>query len=204
MARSKDPKLEQQRREQIMSTTRAFLTHGSFATLTLSKIAEQAGVSKGLLTYYFGSKEQLIIQTIRSYHTEQSALLQGLVALPIPARAKIKLMVDATMPTQQSVQDELKFQVEVWSFSKTRPDAIEAVRTSYLHFREACESLLDQGIADGSIQVRDKAFTYRALHAIIDGLSFQLAVEPDIDMAALRADTLHLFQHLLGLSDETA
>jgi len=184
-----------------MRTTRELLTHGSFANLTLSKVAEQAGVSKGLLTYYFGSKEQLIVETIRSYHLEQSALLQGLVALPLPVRAKIQLMVDATMPTQQSVQDELKFQVEVWSFAKTRPDALDAVRVSYRNFREACESLLDQGIADGSIQVRDTAFTYRALHAIIDGLSFQLAVEPDIDMVTLRADTLRLFQHLLGLSE---
>ena len=202
MARSKDPQLEQRRREQIMNTTREFLTHGSFATLTLAKVAEQAGVSKGLLTYYFGSKEQLIVQTIRGYHAEQSALLQSLVALPLPVPAKLQLMVDATMPSQQSVQDELKFQVEVWSFAKTRPDAIEAVKDSYLHFRQACESLLEQGIADGSIVVDDKAFTYRTLHAIIDGLSFQLAVEPDIDMAALRADTLRLFQHLLGLTED--
>ncbi len=201
VARIKDPKLEQRRREQIMRTTRELLTSGSFASLTLSRVAEKAGVSKGLLTYYFGSKDQLIIETIRQYHTEQSALLLGLVALPLPAEAKLRLMVDATLPSQHSVQEELKFQVEVWSFAKTRPEAIEAVQASYRHFRDACGQLLDQGIEDGSVVVADRDFTYRVLHALIDGLSFQLAVEPDIDMVALRGDTLRLFQHLLGISE---
>lgn len=201
MARTKDPKLERRRREQIMKTTRELLTSDSFASLTLAQIAKEAGVSKGLLTYYFGSKDQLIVETIRAYHAEQSALLQGLVALPLPALAKLRLMVDATMPSQHSVQEELKFQVEVLSFAKTRPEALEAVKESYRQFRLASEQLLDQGIEDGTIVVEDKGFTYRVLHALIDGLSFQLAVEPDIDMVALRNDTLRVFQQLLGIPD---
>ena len=201
MARIKDPKLEQRRREQIISTTRELLTQGSFASVTLAAVAESAGVSKGLLTYYFGSKDQLIVETIRAYHAEQAALLLGLVALPMPPMAKLKLLVDAAIPSQLSVQEELKFQVEVWSFAKTQPDAIEAVKESYRAFREACEALLDQGIADGTIEVENKRFTYRVLHAVMDGLSFQLAVEPNIDMAALRSDTLDLFQQLLCIPD---
>jgi AcrR family transcriptional regulator len=181
-----------------MATTRKLLTRDSFATLTLARVASEAGVSKGLLTYYFGSKEALIIETIRQYHAEQRALLHGLIALPLPVAAKLRMMVDATLPSQLSVQEELEFQVEVWSFAKNRPEARDAVAESYRDFRDATEALLDEGIAEGTVVVEDKAWTYRVLHALIDGLSFQLAVDPTVDMAQLRADTLRLFQRLLG------
>ncbi len=181
-----------------MTTTRDLLTRGSGADLTLSRVAAQAGVSKGLLTYYFGSKDKLIIETIRQYHAEQQILLQGLVALPLPLYAKLKLLVEATMPSRDAVDDELRFQVEVWSFAKTRPEALAAVKASYRNFRDACEQLLEAGVQEGAIQVEDRRWTYQVLHALIDGLSFQLAVEPDVDVEAIRAKTLSLFQHLLG------
>jgi len=204
VARTKDPELEQRRREEIMATTRALLTQDSFAALTLGQVAEGAGVSKGLVGYYFGSKDQLIIATIRRYHEEQAELLQGLVALPLPARAKLRMVVDATLPSQAAVQDELRFQVEVLSFAKARPEVLEEVRGSYRAFRDACERLLEEGVADGSVQVANLGFTYRVLHALIDGLSFQLAVEPDVDMGALRNDTVALFESLLGVDRTTA
>lgn len=199
VARTKDPALEQRRRAQIMETTRALLTRGSFAALTLARVAREAGVSKGLLTYYFGSKEQLIVETIRRYHAEQAALLQALVALPLPADLKLRRIVDAMLPSQDSVQDELRFQVEVFSFAKQRPEVLDAVRGSYRAFRDALQQLLHDGIQDGSVVVADVDFTYRALHALIDGLSLQLAVEPDVDMVRLRNDTAALFQQLLGI-----
>lgn len=204
MARTKDAKLEQRRRAQIMRTTRELLTSSGYEALTLARVAEDAGVSKGLLTYYFGSKDELVVQTIRDYHAEQEQLLVGLVALPLPADAKLRLVVDAMLPSQQSVLDELKFQIDVWSFAKTRPEALDAVKSSYRQFRHACEQLLEQGIADGSLMVQNKGFTYRVIQALIDGLSFQLAVESDVDMVALRNDTLNLFQTLLGISEGSA
>lgn len=201
MARTKDPKLEQRRREQIMTTARQLLTEGSFATLTLSQVAKRAGLSKGLLTYYFGSKEQLVVETIRAYHAEQNALLRGFLSLPMPASAKLRLLVDATLPSQESVVDELRFQVEIWSFAKAHPEALEGVQQSYFEFRRACEQLLDDGIAEGSIHVEDKAFVYRVMHGLIDGLSFQLVVEPDVDMVQLRDQTYDLFHRLLAIAD---
>ena len=44
---------------------RAIGQHGSLA-VTMSEIAREAGVSPALAHHYFGSKEQLLIETIRS------------------------------------------------------------------------------------------------------------------------------------------
>jgi len=198
VARKKDPALEQRRRVEIMQTTRHLLTTGSIAGLTMARVARQTGVSKGLLSYYFGSKDQLIVETIRQYHAEQAAALQGIAALDLPAEAKLELIVEATLPSQEAVQDELRFQVEVFSFAKEQPEVLDAVRGSYRAFRDACEALLQQGIDEGTVQVDDVGYTYRVMHALIDGLSLQLAVEDQVDMVALRRHTVALFRGLLG------
>jgi TetR/AcrR family transcriptional repressor of bet genes len=53
------------RKALVDATLRAVGDHGSFA-VTMSEIARHAGVSPALAHHYFGSKEQLVIETIRS------------------------------------------------------------------------------------------------------------------------------------------
>ena len=53
------------RKALVDATLRAVGGHGSL-TVTMSEIARHAGVSPALAHHYFGSKEQLVIETIRS------------------------------------------------------------------------------------------------------------------------------------------
>lgn len=53
------------RKALVDATLRAVGDHGSL-TVTMSQIARHAGVSPALAHHYFGSKEQLVIETIRS------------------------------------------------------------------------------------------------------------------------------------------
>jgi TetR/AcrR family transcriptional repressor of bet genes len=53
------------RKALVDATLRAVGDHGSL-TVTMSQIAAHAGVSPALAHHYFGSKEQLVIETIRS------------------------------------------------------------------------------------------------------------------------------------------
>jgi TetR/AcrR family transcriptional regulator, transcriptional repressor of bet genes len=53
------------RKALVDATLRAVGDHGSL-TVTMSEIARHAGVSPALAHHYFGSKEQLVIETIRS------------------------------------------------------------------------------------------------------------------------------------------
>lgn len=53
------------RKALVDATLRAVGDHGSL-TVSMSEIARHAGVSPALAHHYFGSKEQLVIETIRS------------------------------------------------------------------------------------------------------------------------------------------
>lgn len=54
------------RKALVDAALRVIGDHGSL-TVTMSEIARQAGVSPALAHHYFGSKEQLLIETVRSH-----------------------------------------------------------------------------------------------------------------------------------------
>ena len=53
--------------------------------------------------------------------------------------------------------------------------------------RVACATLLDSGADEGFVTTEDREGAYLMIHALIDGLSFQLAVQPELDVDRLRA-----------------
>src|SRR5262245_22611139 len=55
-----EPNLETQRRRQVMQAVVECVAEEGFSRTTMRKVAERAGVSTGMLVYYFGSKKEMV------------------------------------------------------------------------------------------------------------------------------------------------
>src|SRR5688500_20230405 len=58
-------RLEGDKAQRIIAAMRASVGTRGAAASTFDHVAREAGVSRGLLHYYFGSKEQLLIEVVR-------------------------------------------------------------------------------------------------------------------------------------------
>lgn len=65
-------------RQQILQASRQVLAESGFATASLQKIADRAGVNKKLIHYYFGSKDDLFLAVFNELF-EQLGFAQELV-----------------------------------------------------------------------------------------------------------------------------
>jgi AcrR family transcriptional regulator len=65
-----------ERRRQILDCARRLFSQRSYATVSTSEIAAEAGVARGLLHHYFGTKRDLYLEVVRS--------LVGTPAHPVP------------------------------------------------------------------------------------------------------------------------
>ncbi len=198
MAKSKDPALEKRRKAHIIETVHRLLVEGSHRTLTLDAVARHAGVSKGMVTYYFKTKDRLVAETIDCFLDRQSQMLQAIVRAPGPARARLERLIEAALPSGEELERQIHFQSEVWSFAKEVPAAREAIRASYLRFRQACKAMLAVGIEEGYVTAPDAEWIYLVLHALVDGLSVQIALDPSLDAAEVRGRVLDLMDDLLS------
>jgi AcrR family transcriptional regulator len=55
-----------QRQSQILASARRLFSQRNFAAVSMSDIARDAGVARGLLHHYFGSKRDLYLEVVRS------------------------------------------------------------------------------------------------------------------------------------------
>ncbi|MEM9696691.1 MAG: TetR family transcriptional regulator C-terminal domain-containing protein, partial [Myxococcota bacterium] len=147
----------------------------------------RAGVSKGMLTYYFATKDDLVVAALEHHHARQQEQLALLaVATGLDAAAKLRLLVEAAFPSLHDVRREVRLRSEIWSYAKGRPQAAEAVQQSYRRFREACATMLRAEGALGLVRISAPERIYPVIHAIIEGLSFQVAADAGMTLDEVR------------------
>ena len=59
------PQLPSDKAARIVEAMRASVAARGFAGSTFDHVAREAGVSRGLLHYYFGTKERLLVEVVR-------------------------------------------------------------------------------------------------------------------------------------------
>lgn len=203
MAKTKNPALEERRRAQVIETVQRLMTESSYKTMTMDMVAQEAGVSKGLINYYFKSKDDLIIQTIRAYHArEGQALAKVMDATDVPARERLKAIIETVFPSRPAVEAEVRFQTEVRSYAKTNPEVWKQVGESYREFRVACEELLKRGIEEGYVKRKmgpdDIRWTYLIFHSTVTGLLYQFALDKSLKIKELQERLLAHLDRMLA------
>ena len=81
------------RRAQVMNAALKCLADKGFEELTLDIVAEKAGVSKGVLMYYFDSKKDMMLQAFRAFLEYYNEIVEASVTLKMTAEEMLDLMM---------------------------------------------------------------------------------------------------------------
>jgi TetR/AcrR family transcriptional regulator, fatty acid metabolism regulator protein len=141
--------------------------------LSLQDVADEAGVSKAILPYYFSSKENLILLTMRWVLARVAQRIREAIAEAEGAEAKVKAMIDAIFVGPESNR---MFYLVFFDFLgyAARNDRFADVGAT---FHEICNGLYaevvrlgqEEGVFNGT-DAREAATVVRAL---VDGLFTQ-------------------------------
>ncbi len=197
MARTKDPELEKQRREQVADATIDLLTELPWGSVSLTRVAQRAGVSRGVVTYWYANKEELLKAAVERFHDRYAERLLAIAAAPRPVRERLEQLLLATLPDRETLQREAAFQAEVYSFAKAHPDVLTPMAESYLRFHAVAEALVQIGRAEGYVTATDTKHTARFVHALIDGVSLHAAHDQSLSLPQVRARLLVLIERWL-------
>jgi len=104
----------EERRERILRATLAVIATSGIAGVTHRRVAEEAGVPLGSLTYWFSAKDDLLREALRRFVDEEAARLHALAeelgtgAEPAEAAARFAAVLeDPDEPGEQLAQFEL-------------------------------------------------------------------------------------------------
>src|SRR3954449_4115718 len=102
----------------IVDAMRRSVARRGSAGSTFDQVAREAGVSRGLLHYYFGSKEQLLVEVVRRDCELRMAVLDERLAEARTAEDFIDLLVYSLEEAVRDDPDTMAVVFEVFSLSR--------------------------------------------------------------------------------------
>jgi AcrR family transcriptional regulator len=158
-------------RERILRTTLALIGRDGIAALSNRRIAAQAGVSLGSLTYHFPSQASLLRESLLLYVGEEVTRLEAVAAdlrarRPHPSREEIAAEVQRLL-AESATRSEPLAELELHLQAARDPELQEASRRCFAAYQGLAAAAL------AALGVPDAARHAHAVVALIAGMSVQ-------------------------------
>ena len=198
MAKKRQPGagvLEEQRRKQLVSAVVACISEEGFERTTTRNIAERAGVSIGMLNYYYKSKKELVVEAIRHANRGVQQALAGADAIPF-GPGRLDFIVKRTLRNEYSEALPLAFRLAVMAAAASDPDLQQEVCSWLEDGRAKFEKSIAAGIQSKMFRADDNARLLSVmLYGAMTGLAVQSAVCPKNLPVDLAVDALLRLLH---------
>jgi AcrR family transcriptional regulator len=183
----------------IVESMRASVAARGIAGSTFDHVAREAGVSRGLLHYYFGTKERLLVEVVRRECQVRGELLQKAVA----GASNGDDLIDALVRSFEEVLGEGSSEVvmfyELLTLAQRNEEIAaelaELARTLRLQLAEALRAGREAGVFELRADPGDVA-TF--LLALADGVMIRRMSEPELDARRLMDQAVAAARALLA------
>jgi len=173
-------KLDGDKAQRIVAAMRASVGARGAAGSTFDVVAREAGVSRGLLHYYFGSKERLLVEVVRRDCDERIAALEHALARAGTVDEIVEALVaslEAFVKGEPGAQAVL---YEMVSASRHSHEIRSELAELYRRWRALLADALREKRSAGVVQLdADPESVASILFALGDGLGLQLSSDPE-------------------------
>jgi AcrR family transcriptional regulator len=165
------------RMAQILDAACRVIVRDGASALRMADVADEAGVSRTLVHYYFETRADLLARVFA--YTDDRAderAVAGLRALPTGAR-RVERLLRVYLDDEKVFRTNWVLWMETWRAAVFEPELRQAVIDSNRDWIRQIAEQVEQGQADGSIRrtVDAQAAAHR-LVAQLDGLGQQLLI----------------------------
>ena len=177
--------LSGEKAQRIVDAMRSAVAARGVAGSTFDHVAREAGVSRGLLHYYFQTKERLLVEVVRRDCDIRMAMLDEVFASATGAQELIDGMVGHL---EQMVSEDPGFIAlifELFTTSRHNAELAPEMRELMRRVRTHLAERLDAKAAEGSIELAAPADAIAiVLFSLADGLALRMLSEPEHDYRA--------------------
>jgi AcrR family transcriptional regulator len=171
--------------------------HGA-AGSTFERVAKEAGVSRGLLHYYFGTKERLLVEVVRRDAEFRVARLDQ----PLESAGTVDDVINVLLAGLKDVIENdpgfFLLLFELFSAGRRNPDIQVEVGTLFDRTRTHVAEILKAKEREGVLNLRyDAEAVVSYLFAVGDGFALQTLSDPERDHDATLAAATAAARYLL-------
>jgi TetR/AcrR family transcriptional repressor of bet genes len=172
---------KQQTRQRLIEATMEVIASEGFSGVTMAKVAEKAGLSRGIGNFHFQSKEQLLLETLRTLYREFDEGWRNAVAdagsSPVDQiTALIKTILTPPIGDTKKVAIWLAY----WGEAPSRKTYLEICEVHDHEWDNAVEEILQQMVDDRfNSHGMNLAAIAESLTAMMDGFWVESLIAAD-------------------------
>lgn len=174
--------LSGEKAQRIVEAMRSSVARRGISGSTFEHVAREAGVSRGLLHYYFGTKEALLAEVVRRDSEHRIARLDEPLARASSADEILEILVASL---RDSVQHEPGFWVlifELFTAGRRNPDIQRELAELFKRTRDHVAEILRRKQDEGVLELsHDAGAVVGFLFAVADGVALQMLSDPERD-----------------------
>lgn len=165
-----------------------------YAAASIGRIAERAGVSKGVVTYHFASKDDLLRQMALRFLRECSAHIAARVANASGPMERLRAELAAELEFFSTRRTEFRALSEVLAnhrdplFARAFEDVADAET-------ESLSRLLQLGQRAGTLRTFDAEEVAHLIHSAKNGMLARWAEDERVDLVASTSSLIDFVEH---------
>jgi AcrR family transcriptional regulator len=198
-AERSERRLDSDKARRIVAAMRSSVARRGAAGSTFEHVAQEAGVSRGLLHYYFGSKERLLVEVVRHDADERVAAIEERLR---DARSLDAIVQALVWGLEQFVSEDPGSHAvihELLSAARRNDEIRDELAALYRRVRSEVGEILVEKEREGIVSLRADAEAVVAIFlALADGLEVQLTSDADWASSAAVDTAVDVARFLLG------
>jgi AcrR family transcriptional regulator len=184
-AATKERELSGEKAQRIVDAMRESVATRGAAGSTFEHVAREAGVSRGLLHYYFGTKERLLVEVVRRDSEIRVARLDEPLANSQSVDDVLQVLVASLTDLIDNEPAFFLLLYELFSAGRRNPEIQREVGQLFDRTRSHVAEVLERKQQEGVLKLRYDAEAIVAyLFAAADGFALQALSEPSRDISA--------------------
>jgi len=190
------------RRDQMLRAAAELIAERGFSETRISDVATRAGASPALVVYYFGTKDHLLTEALRSSERAFYAAADELLASRRGIRSRLKTLVRLTCVPRGRDDESMGswgLWFDLWAQAFRHPEVARDRVELEQRWRELIARVVRDSVDDGEIDEVDADDFAVTFAALLDGLSIQVALaDPVLDQARAQEIAMRFAATSLG------
>ncbi|HEX3361190.1 MAG TPA: TetR/AcrR family transcriptional regulator [Solirubrobacterales bacterium] len=180
---TKERQLSGEKAQRIVDAMRESVARRGAAGSTFEHVAREAGVSRGLLHYYFGTKERLLIEVVRRDSDLRIERLDEMLGEATTADAVLDVLVKSLTDLIDNDPGFFLLLYELFSAGRRKPEIQHEVGQLFEATRSHVAKVLRGKEEEGILSLRfDAEAVVAYLLAVADGFALQALSDPSRDI----------------------
>lgn len=187
------------RRAQIVAAAIETIADVGYGHASLARIAERLSISKGVISYHFAGKEELVREVIAEVYAAAGVFIGPRIEAALSAPAKLAAYIEAEIEFLRAYPAHLRAAVEIFSNFRTPEGRLHYNGASEEEPRLALvEAILQAGQESGEFRPFSVRVMSVAIVGAIDGVLIQWVANSDLDLKAYACELVSIFDRATG------